>query len=90
MNSLQKESQKCSVLILIKRTTHYTLLYLLRNDDKQQITKVKMNITTKTKTTKLDYRDFVRDENNKLVHKSKIKNNTSISRSNNNKKVSVK
>ena len=50
-----------------------------------------MNIMTLTKTTKLDYRDFVRDENNKLVHKSKIKiNNTSISGSNINKKVSVK
>jgi len=48
-----------------------------------------MNIMTKTKTTKLDYRDFIRDENNNLVHKSKIKiNNTSISGSNNNKKES--
>ena len=47
-----------------------------------------MNITTTTKPKKLDYRDFVRDENNNLVHKSKI--NTSISGSNNNKKVSVK
>jgi len=48
-----------------------------------------MNIMTKTKTTKLDYRDFIRDENNNLVHKSKIKiNNTSISESNNNKKES--
>ena len=41
-----------------------------------------MNITTTTKTTKLDYRDFIRDEKNNLVHKSKIKNNV--------KKVSVK
>jgi len=49
-----------------------------------------MNIMTKTKTTKLDYRDFIRDENNNLVHKSKIKiNNTSISGSNNNKKVTM-
>ena len=49
-----------------------------------------MNITTTTKTTKLDYRDFIRDENNNLVHKSKIKkNNTSISGSNNNKKVTM-
>ena len=48
-----------------------------------------MNITTMTKPTKLDYRDFVRDENNNLVHKSKIKkNNTSITGSNNIKKVS--
>ena len=41
-----------------------------------------MNIITKTKPTRLDYRDFIRDENNNLVHKSKIKKN--------NKKVSVK
>ena len=34
-----------------------------------------MNIMTLTKPRKLDYRDFVRDENNNLVHKSKIKNN---------------
>jgi len=48
-----------------------------------------MNITTTTKPKKLDYRDFIRDENNKLVHKSKIKkNNTSIKGSNKNKKVS--
>ena len=47
------------------------------------------DIIVKTKQTKLDYRDFIRDENNKLVHKSKIKkNNTSITGSNNNKKVS--
>jgi LEA14-like dessication related protein len=38
-----------------------------------------MNIMTLTKTTKLDYRDFVRDENNNLVHKSKIKNNNNTS-----------
>ena len=48
-----------------------------------------MNITTISKRKSLDYRDFIRDENNNLVHKSKIKkNNTSISGSNNNKKES--
>ena len=48
-----------------------------------------MNIMTKTKTTNLDYRDFIRDEKNYLVHKSKIKkNNTSITGSKNKKKVS--
>ena len=48
-----------------------------------------MNIITITKSKNLyDYRDFVRDENNNLVHKSKIKNNTSISGSNNIKKES--
>ena len=35
-----------------------------------------MNIITITKSKRLyDYRDFVRDENDNLVHKSKIKNN---------------
>ena len=35
-----------------------------------------MKITTITKSKRLyDYRDFVRDENDNLVHKSKIKNN---------------
>lgn len=38
-----------------------------------------MNIITISKPRRTDYRDFVRDENNELVHKSKI-----------NKKVSVK
>ena len=48
-----------------------------------------MNIMTLKKPTNLDYRDFIRDEKNNLVHKSKIKkNNTSITGSNNNKKVS--
>jgi len=51
-----------------------------------------VNIITITKSkTLIDYRDFVRDDKGKLVHKSKLlKNkNTSISGSNNNnKKVS--
>ena len=35
-----------------------------------------MNIITMTKSkTLIDYRDFVRDDKGKLVHKSKIKNN---------------
>ena len=35
-----------------------------------------MNIIIITKSKRLyDYRDFVRDENDNLVHKSKIKNN---------------
>jgi len=39
-----------------------------------------MNIITITKSKNLyDYRDFVRDENNNLVHKSKIKNNNNTS-----------
>ena len=48
-------------------------------------------IVTKSKEVILDYRDFVRDDKGKLVHKSKLlKNkNTSISGSNNtNKKES--
>ena len=32
-------------------------------------------VTTKKEIKNYDYRDFVRDENGKLVHKSKIKNN---------------
>lgn len=36
------------------------------------------NIIIKSKPIKLDYRDFVRDENNKLVHKSKIRKNNHV------------
>ena len=37
-----------------------------------------MNIMTLTKTTKLDYRDFVRDDKGNLVHKSTIKKNNNV------------
>jgi len=33
-------------------------------------------VTTKKEIKNYDYRDFVRDENGKLVHKSKIKSNS--------------
>ena len=51
-----------------------------------------MNIITITKSkTLIDYRDFVRDDKGKLVHKSKLLKNKNTSKSgsnNNNKKES--
>ena len=50
-----------------------------------------MKITTITKSKRLDYRDFVRDDKGKLVHKSKLLKNKNTSKSgsnNNNKKES--
>ena len=44
MNSLQKESQKCSVLIQYDRTTHYRIVSYLRNEKEQNNERIRNDI----------------------------------------------
>ena len=55
--------------------TESIIAYLIVQSELKNESK-KVNKITITKSKRLyDYREFVRDENNNLVHKSKIKNN---------------